>query len=249
MPITVAPRDRTANALLLAALLAVDVGACATVSPAPSTSPEAPLRSGVDDLAAGVTPRVVTARRTSVAIVGFVPVQGARSAGDAFAQYLVEELTTRLVNDGKVTVAERAQLDKVMHELKLQASGLVSDASAKQLGQLLGVDAVLCGTYTDLGESVRVNERIIATETGQVLAATSTTIRKTRMVARLLGQPYAGPDDGPPRAPLYKRWWFWTIIGGAVAGGVVATALATGGDKWVATSTDGRYDSTSYPNK
>ena len=26
--------------------------------------------------------------------------------------------------------------------------------------------------------------------------------------------------------PIYKRWWFWTLIGAAVAGAAVGTAVA-----------------------
>jgi hypothetical protein len=35
---------------------------------------------------------------------------------------------------------------------------------------------------------VRVNERLIATESGEVLAAASTTMHKNKMVVQLLGQ-------------------------------------------------------------
>jgi hypothetical protein len=39
-----------------------------------------------------------------------------------------------------------------------------------------------------------------------------------------------GPEPAPAAAPVYKRWWFWTGIGVAVAGGVVAAlALNRGG--------------------
>ncbi|HNN94734.1 tetratricopeptide repeat protein [Haliangium sp. UPWRP_2] len=35
------------------------------------------------------------------------------------------------------------------------------------------------------------------------------------------------PKEEPPRkVPIYKRWWFWTLVGGGVA--VVATAVAVG---------------------
>lgn len=174
----------------------------------------------------------------------------ARKPVDPFSDHLVEELTTKLVNDGKVTVAERAQLDKVMRELKLQSSGQVSDSTAKQLGQLLGVDAVLVGKYTDFGNEVRVNERIIDTQSGQVLAATSTTIRKTRQVAQLLGQPGGDEEASAPGKPLYKKWWLWTAIGAAVVGGTVgAIAATTGSDNKVAEGPDGRFTPSTYPNK
>jgi curli biogenesis system outer membrane secretion channel CsgG len=226
---------------------------CATTSSRrpSSTGSEDALKIGVDDLARGVTPRVETARKTSLAIVGFTPVMAEPKKPDPFSQYLVEELTTRLVTEGKVTVAERAQLDKVMGELQLQSSGKVSDSSAKQLGQLLGVDAVLVGTYTDLDDKVRINERIIATESGEVLAATSTTVKKTRTVAKLLGQPYAGgEEDKLTSTPIYKKWWFWTVVGAVAVGGTVgAVAATTGGDDRVATGVDGTFDPSTYGNK
>jgi curli biogenesis system outer membrane secretion channel CsgG len=124
-------------------LLVCWLAGCATTSAPTGSSSQDALKTGVDDLAGGITPRVESARKTSIAIVGFGPVMAKPRTPDPFSDYLVEELTTKLVTDGKVTVAERSQLDKVMRELKLQSSGAVSDASAKQLGQLLGVDAVL----------------------------------------------------------------------------------------------------------
>jgi len=45
------------------------------------------------------------------------------------------------------------------------------------------------------------------------------------------GEPAAtlvsAPAPTPARRPIYKRWWFWTAAGTAVAGGVVAAFLLT----------------------
>jgi tetratricopeptide (TPR) repeat protein len=41
----------------------------------------------------------------------------------------------------------------------------------------------------------------------------------------------ASPEgEAPPSRPLYTRWWFWTVVGAAVAGGVVAGFLLTRND-------------------
>jgi hypothetical protein len=37
----------------------------------------------------------------------------------------------------------------------------------------------------------------------------------------------SGPADAPAPRPLYKRWWFWTVTGAVVVGGVLAAVLAT----------------------
>ncbi len=40
-----------------------------------------------------------------------------------------------------------------------------------------------------------------------------------------------GPGGG---APVYKKWWFWTIIGAVVVGGTVGAVVGTMPDKWTA---------------
>jgi tetratricopeptide (TPR) repeat protein len=37
----------------------------------------------------------------------------------------------------------------------------------------------------------------------------------------------AAPAPAPPPRPVYKRWWFWTGVGAAVAGGAVAAFVLT----------------------
>ena len=34
--------------------------------------------------------------------------------------------------------------------------------------------------------------------------------------------PTPTPPPAPPKTPVYKKWWFWTLIGVGVAGGVAA---------------------------
>ena len=36
------------------------------------------------------------------------------------------------------------------------------------------------------------------------------------------------PAPAPEARPVYKKWWFWTILGGVVVAGAVATGLALG---------------------
>ncbi len=146
----------------------------------------------LNELAGGIYARLNPAKRTTIALVGYRSLT--EEGSESFSRYLVDELTTKLVTDGKVNVAERAQLDKVIAELKLQSSGLVSDASAKQLGQLLGVDCVLVGTYFDQGKEVKLTSKVIATESGQVIASTATVLKKDKVIAKLL-----------PRAPRKPR--------------------------------------------
>jgi hypothetical protein len=43
------------------------------------------------------------------------------------------------------------------------------------------------------------------------------------LVAPAISQPHEQPDQHAP--PIYRRWWFWTLVGGGVAAGLgIATA-------------------------
>ena len=57
----------------------------------------------------------------------------------------------------------------------------------------------------------------------------------------------AAKDSGSS-VPVYKKWWFWTIIGVAVVGGTVGGVLAgtMGGDDWTASGADGRFGVTDF---
>jgi curli biogenesis system outer membrane secretion channel CsgG len=68
--------------------------------------------------------------------------------GDRLGQAAADELVTNLVNSGKFTVIERAQLDAVLAEQRLGASGAVTAATAANIGKILGVQLILTGSIT-----------------------------------------------------------------------------------------------------
>ncbi|MFH0948801.1 MAG: FlgO family outer membrane protein [Elusimicrobiota bacterium] len=91
-----------------------------------------------------------------------------------------ERLTTNFVQNKKITLIERNLLKKVLAELNLQSSGAIDEDTTKKLGKVLGADAVVTGTLNDLeNEGVEINARIVQTETGKILSAANTTIKKT----------------------------------------------------------------------
>jgi hypothetical protein len=83
-------------------------------------------------------------------------------------------------------VIERHLLNKIIAEQKLSLTGIVDPTSAKQLGKILSVDAIVSGSITDLAQSLRINARLISTETGEIFAVASTEIFKDESVIKLL---------------------------------------------------------------
>jgi hypothetical protein len=92
----------------------------------------------------------------------------------------------------------------VIAEQKLTLTGIIDPASAKKLGSLLGVDAIVSGTVTDLAQSLSVNARLISTETAEIFAVASTEIFKDDSVRALCKPgtcPQTSTDTGGPPPP------------------------------------------------
>lgn len=111
----------------------------------------------------------------------------------AFGRLTSEELVTKLFQTKRVRLVEREWLKKAVNELKFNPSELVGPSRAKQLGRQVEADAIVSGTVTDLGSSVKINARVIEVERGDVLAATGTEIEKDESVSHLVRQTLTCP--------------------------------------------------------
>jgi len=96
---------------------------------------------------------------------------------DAFQKGIADTLISDLGHLGRLQVVERERLDALLSELKLQQSGLVDPATAAKIGRILGAQALLMGSYTAIGETIRIDARIVEVETGLVLKAEEVTGR------------------------------------------------------------------------
>lgn len=115
-------------------------------------------------------------------------------------KYVAEELTTRLFGNVNFRVVERSRIEQVLGEVAFGGTAAVDVDSAAQFGRLLGADAIVTGTITDLGESLALNARIIEVATGNVIGVAAVKFAKDQAVGRLLGQGVA-PRPGQPGGP------------------------------------------------
>ncbi|MEM6558415.1 MAG: tetratricopeptide repeat protein [Myxococcota bacterium] len=71
-------------------------------------------------------------------------------------------------------------------------------------------------------------------ERERLLAAKQVEEERARAAAKETERLQRLAEVAPPpaeRRPVYKKWWFWTAVGGAVAVGAIATTIAlSGGD-------------------
>jgi TolB-like protein len=81
---------------------------------------------------------------------------------------LADMLTTDLSKISALTVVQREQLEKVLKEQALGASGAIDPLKAAQIGKILGAQTLLTGSYAAIGRNVRVDLQLINAATGRV---------------------------------------------------------------------------------
>ncbi len=148
------------------------------------------LDEGINALTEQINKYMVEQKKTKIAIIPFPDIQ--KQKVNVFGSFIAEELTTNLFTTGKFKIVERSLLKQVLDELKLGQTGIVDANSAKELGKLTGVDAIIAGTITDLGSTIAINCRLIETQSGEVFAAAKTRILKNKDLEKMLGE---GSED------------------------------------------------------
>jgi tetratricopeptide (TPR) repeat protein len=133
--------------------------------------------------------------RLAVAVLPFTHKGGPSDTyGGAF-----EAMVDALVNQGRFKVVSRDQLENILRELKLSASGLVDQANALKAGKLAAAEAIMVATVNESPKAVEIYAQLINTETSTVLAskdvfdpekAPGTARTKMRELAAKLKQEY-----------------------------------------------------------
>lgn len=155
---------------------------CAVLSITSQAFAQKTLTDGIKDLATQISASATKEQKKRVAVLSFKELDGQTTV---LGTYLAEELLSHLVNSG-LKVVERSMLDRLLGEQKLQQTGAIDPATAKEVGKVAGVDAIVTGTVTDLQSSVGINCRIIDTATGEIFAAAQTKITKDDDVKKIM---------------------------------------------------------------
>ncbi|MBW1821474.1 MAG: hypothetical protein JRI92_06875, partial [Deltaproteobacteria bacterium] len=84
---------------------------------------------------------------------------------------IAEMFTTEVVNNNSFKIVEREQLNKILGELQIGQSGVLDTTDAQKLGKILGAGAIITGSVMKMGDSLRIDARIIEVETGIIVSA------------------------------------------------------------------------------
>jgi len=150
-----------------------------------------------------------------------IAVLAVRSDSARMSNYLIEELTSAIVSQRIYTVVDRAQLDLIQQEMNFQMSGEVSDSSAQAIGQKLGAQAIVTGTFELIGNYYRFRVRVIEVESAAILAIYSANVQYDQVVASLMGggrsssasssAPSTPPSSDYENFTTGQRWGTWAL--------------------------------------
>lgn len=141
-----------------------------------------PLDLGIKELASQISTSAAKQEKKRIAVLPFRELDGQPTV---LGTYLAEALVTNLFQLGNFKIVERQMLDKVLGELKIQQTGAIDPSTAKEIGRITAVDAIVTGSITELGNHIAVNCRLIDTTTGEVFGAAQTRITKDEDVVEI----------------------------------------------------------------
>lgn len=103
---------------------------------------------------------------------------------------IAEDISVNILNEAKDSfkVVERSNLKAILKEQKLASTGLLDQLTVKKLGQIKVADAIIIGTITPFGNSFRITIKVLDTETGLSIAATSGNLSGTDDIKNLFNK-------------------------------------------------------------
>jgi TolB-like protein len=140
----------------------------------------------IKSISLNIAESIAKSHKKTIAVVDFTDLQGNVTE---LGRFLAEELSVDLTTVAQgFEVIDRIHLKTILAEHKLSISGLVKPNTVKKLGQIAGVDAIITGSVTPFGDSIRATVKVIATDTAKIIGAAKGDIDKTKTIEELLAR-------------------------------------------------------------
>jgi TolB-like protein len=142
--------------------------------------------SEIQQISAKLTTNLTSEGRKSVAVVDFTDLSGCVTE---LGRYVAEELSTDLASQHtSFQVVDRTSLQVIMQENKLATTGVIDPSVARRLGQIAGVDTLISGTLTPLGDTAHLSVKALDATTARIIIADQGEIPRTGAVNELLAR-------------------------------------------------------------
>lgn len=95
------------------------------------------------------------------------------SAAEGMGSSVADLLTSRMSETGEFELADRGEINKIMGELKLSSSGLVTKETQLKIGNLVGAKIIVTGSIFKSGDKNYIVAKIIGVETSRVIGVSA----------------------------------------------------------------------------
>jgi len=120
--------------------------------------------------------------KTKIAVLTY---QSMEKTVSTLGEIISEQIIVELVNNSSLNVVERAQVDKLLKELQFNQTGVMDAATAKKIGNGLGADVLVVGSFSMVNDSeIILFTKLVDTETFQVLGAIQESAKKNNAQAK-----------------------------------------------------------------
>ncbi|MCX7647108.1 MAG: FlgO family outer membrane protein [Elusimicrobiales bacterium] len=117
----------------------------------------------------------ISSKCSNLIISRFDYINNKKSLGPA----ILEERFITYFGKKNVKLIERAKLDKIFKEYKIQYTGAIDSTTISELGKIAGADCILVGTINDKSDSLaEINARIVKVSDGSIIATSVSEILK-----------------------------------------------------------------------
>src|SRR5713226_8124555 len=119
--------------------------------------------------------------------IAVLPFNNSRSSGqdkenfDALQKGIAGMLISELAANPAARVVEREEIEKLLAEQSLGASGKVTPETAAKIGKLVGARYVITGTFIDFYGELRLDARIISVETSEIVKVESDRMQRDHL--------------------------------------------------------------------
>lgn len=132
------------------------------------------------------------AQPVKIGVLEFLDLQGRITQ---LGKFIAEDLTTAFFEKGQFSLVERGLLQQITREHALAQTGMLDLDQAREIGKLVGADAIITGSLSDLGPEIKANARLIAVREGTVLSVAGESFAKTENVNKMFGTILWSPEN------------------------------------------------------
>jgi TolB-like protein len=164
-------------------------------------SPASSHAQSVKDISPRLADAITKSGKKTVAVVDFTDLQGRVTE---YGRFLAEEFSVALATTPSgFKVIDRTNLKTILQEHKLASTGIIDPQTARKLGEITGVQALVTGTVTPFGEDLRISVKVLDAETAEIISGVATDMPRNKAVDELLARGIAAGDQ-PATVPTGK---------------------------------------------